>query len=84
MYFECRNFTGLSSVKSGTPGRLGLWALCYFTATSVIAVLTGIAVVVLVQPGRAAGATTAPSAGDRQPMPTVDAFLDLIRYPAKF
>lgn len=71
--------TGLSSVKSRTPGRLGLWSLCYFTITSVIAVLTGIAVVVLIQPGRISRETTAPSSGDRKPLPAVDAFLDLIR-----
>ncbi|XP_075878010.1 excitatory amino acid transporter 1-like isoform X3 [Nelusetta ayraudi] len=71
--------TGLSSVKSRTPGRLGPWALCYFATTSVIAVLTGIVIVVLIQPGRTPRVTAAPSSGERKPMPTVDAFLDLIR-----
>lgn len=75
--------TGLSSVKSRTPGRLGPWALCYFATTSVIAVLTGIVIVVLIQPGRTPRVTAAPSSGERKPMPTVDAFLDLIRYPSK-
>lgn len=74
-------FTGLSSVKTRTPGRLGPWALCYFVTTSVIAVLTGIFVVVLIRPGRTPRVTAAPSSGERKPMPTVDAFLDLFRYP---
>lgn len=75
--------TGLSSVKSRTPGRLGLWSLGYFTISSVIAVLVGIAVVVLIQPGRIPGQTAAPSSGDRKPISAVDAFLDLIRYLKK-
>lgn len=71
--------TGLSSVKSRTPRLLGLWSICYFSITSVIAVLTGIVVVVLIQPGRTPRETAAPSSGDRKQMATVDTILDLIR-----
>lgn len=79
----CCNFTGLSSVKSRSPGRVGLWAFCYYATTSVMAVFTGIVVVVLIKPGKTLGRTSAPPSGEKETMPTVDAFLDLIRYPSK-
>lgn len=79
----CCNFTGLSSVKSRSPGRVGLWAFCYYATTSVMAVFTGIVVVVLIKPGKTLGSPSAPPSGEKETMPTVDAFLDLIRYPSK-
>lgn len=48
-----------------------------------MAVFTGIVVVVLIQPGKTLGSTSAPPSGEKKAMPTVDAFLDLIRYPSK-
>lgn len=79
----CCHFTGLSSVKSKSPGRVGLWAFCYYATTSVMAVFTGIVVVVLLKPGKTLGSTSAPPSGEMEAMPTVDAFLDLIRYPSE-
>lgn len=48
-----------------------------------MAVFTGIVVVVLIKPGKTLGSTSAPTSGEKEAMPTVDAFLDLIRYPWK-
>lgn len=50
-----------------------------------MAVFTGIVIVVLIKPGKTLGSTSAPpgGGGEKEAMPTVDAFLDLIRYPSK-
>ncbi|XP_075878009.1 excitatory amino acid transporter 1-like isoform X2 [Nelusetta ayraudi] len=58
------------------PGELLLRMLqCLILPLITSSVIT----VVLIQPGRTPRVTAAPSSGERKPMPTVDAFLDLIR-----
>uniref|UniRef100_A0A674NG48 Amino acid transporter n=1 Tax=Takifugu rubripes TaxID=31033 RepID=A0A674NG48_TAKRU len=62
----------------------GLCCVCYYAVTSLLAVLTGIAAVVLIKPGKFSSNVTAPPHGEQEVRNTVDAFLDLIRniFPA--
>ncbi|XP_041804944.1 excitatory amino acid transporter 1-like, partial [Chelmon rostratus] len=71
--------TGMSSVNRKDLGKMGLQALCYYAVTSLMAVFTGIALVVLIQPGKSPENTSAPSDGEVEAVHTVDAFLDLLR-----
>ncbi|XP_029686935.1 excitatory amino acid transporter 1-like isoform X2 [Takifugu rubripes] len=63
---------------------LPLIASSVITVTSLLAVLTGIAAVVLIKPGKFSSNVTAPPHGEQEVRNTVDAFLDLIRniFPA--
>ncbi|XP_076601200.1 excitatory amino acid transporter 1-like [Chaetodon auriga] len=71
--------TGMFSVDRKAFGKMGLQALCYYAVTSLMAVFTGITLVVLIQPGKSSTNTSAPSGGEVEDVQTVDAFLDLIR-----
>lgn len=81
--FKCCNVSGMSSVNRKDLGKMGLQALCYYAVTSLMAVFTGIALVVLIQPGKSPENTSAPSDGEVEAVHTVDAFLDLLRCPSK-
>lgn len=70
----------MAFAKRAAYGKIGLCCVCYYAATSLLAVFTGIAVVVLIKPGRIPCNVTAPSHGDKEALHTVDAFLDLIRW----
>lgn len=70
----------MSRAKQKAYGKIGLSCLCYYGATSVLAVFTGIAVVMLINPGKIGSSDTAPPSGEKKVLQTVDAFLDLIRW----
>ncbi|CAG5896498.1 unnamed protein product [Menidia menidia] len=70
---------GLSGVDRKAYGRIGLRAFSYYLVTTVIAAFTGIALAVLVQPGKSSKRTAEPSGGTAEAVQSVDAFLDLIR-----
>ncbi|XP_067108651.1 excitatory amino acid transporter 1-like isoform X2 [Osmerus mordax] len=71
--------TGISSLDSKATGRMGVQALLYYMVTTIIAVFTGIVVVVLIQPGKGTKDTPSPSSGRIEVVQTPDAFLDLVR-----
>ena len=58
---------------------MGVQALLYYMVTTIIAVFTGIVVVVLIQPGKGTKDTPSPSSGSIEVVQTIDAFLDLVR-----
>ncbi|KAM3605445.1 uncharacterized protein V6R79_025802 [Siganus canaliculatus] len=71
--------TGVSSVNRRVYGSLGLRAVSFYMVTTVIAVITGIALAFLIQPGKSSTTSLAPSSGDHEVVHTVDSFLDFIR-----
>uniref|UniRef100_A0A3Q1KBP4 Amino acid transporter n=1 Tax=Anabas testudineus TaxID=64144 RepID=A0A3Q1KBP4_ANATE len=68
--------TGMSSVDRKANGKIGLRAFSYYMATTVFAVFTGIALAVLIRPGKSSSVS---SSGEREAVQSVDSFLDLIR-----
>lgn len=71
--------TGMSSVERKANGKIGLRALSYYMATTVIATLTGISLAVVIQPGNSSRKTLVSSSGKMEAVHSVDSFLDLIR-----
>lgn len=70
----------MAFAKRAAYGKIGLCCVCYYAVTSLLAVLTGIAVVVLIKPGKFSNNVTAPPHGEQEVRNTLDAFLDLIRW----
>lgn len=62
-------------------GRMGYRALIYYTVTTILAAIVGIAMVLIIHPGdpRIKTTITAPKA-DIAKMSTLDAILDIVRY----
>lgn len=59
---------------------MGMRAVVYYMATTLIAVFVGIVVVLTLQPGKGSRDASGGNSVDVEPIQTVDAFLDLIRY----
>lgn len=59
---------------------MGVQALIYYMLTTIIAVFTGITLVIALQPGKRGRTSQVLSGGGfNESLPTTDAFLDLIR-----
>ncbi|XP_014837303.1 PREDICTED: excitatory amino acid transporter 4-like [Poecilia mexicana] len=71
---------GMSNVDRKAFGKVGLRTFIYYLVTTVTAVFTGISLAVLIKPGKSSRRASAPSAGRKEPLQSVDAFLDLIRF----
>uniref|UniRef100_A0A8P4KKM7 Amino acid transporter n=1 Tax=Dicentrarchus labrax TaxID=13489 RepID=A0A8P4KKM7_DICLA len=71
--------TGMSSVDRKAYGKLGLRALSFYMVTTIIAAFTGIALAILIQPGKSSRTASVSSSGEAEAVQTVDSFLDLIR-----
>ncbi|OXU18613.1 hypothetical protein TSAR_005532 [Trichomalopsis sarcophagae] len=71
---------GMAQLDARSSGRIGVRALTYYMATTVLAALVGIAVVLLIHPGDPSIKNiVAQGAGDEAKVSTLDAILDIIR-----
>lgn len=75
--------SGTSSLDRKSYKNLGFYAILYYATTNIMAVLTGILLVVFIQPGKSPKHTSASSGGQVDVLQTFDAFLDLIRWELK-
>ncbi|TDH05915.1 hypothetical protein EPR50_G00127320 [Perca flavescens] len=71
--------SGMSSVDRKAYGKIGLRAFSYYMVTTLIAAFTGIALAVMIQPGKSSRAASVSSSGNADAAQPVDSFLDLIR-----
>lgn len=69
----------MSSVGKKACGKIGLLAFVYYMVTTLIAAFTGIALALSIQPGKLSKHSGVSSNGNREVVPTADAFLDLLR-----
>ncbi|XP_032451771.1 excitatory amino acid transporter isoform X1 [Nasonia vitripennis] len=71
---------GMAQLDARSSGRIGVRALTYYMATTVLAALVGIAVVLLIHPGDPRIKNiVAQGAGDEAKVSSLDAILDIIR-----
>ncbi|XP_053491460.1 excitatory amino acid transporter 1-like [Ictalurus furcatus] len=71
--------TGISSLDSRASGKMGAWAIIYYTVTTIIAVFIGIVLVVIIKPGKGNRNSPMSSNASIESVQATDAFLDLIR-----
>ena len=67
----------LASLDANATGRVGRRALIYYMATTLLAVILGIALVSTIKPGSSGSVDG--DKKDSEPYRTLDAFLDLVR-----
>lgn len=60
-------------------GKMGKYAVAYYTFTTLIAVFTGIVLVLTIKPGKGSKDSSLGNLRNLDSIQTVDAFLDLIR-----
>lgn len=63
---------------------MGVRAVIYYMVTTLIAVFIGIVIVILIKPGKGNRDSPLTNNGNIEPVQTVDAFLDLVRYHSCF
>ncbi|KAK6187713.1 hypothetical protein SNE40_005677 [Patella caerulea] len=71
--------TGLASLDANSSGRMGLYAVVYYFATTFMAIILGIILVVSIHPGTFTIMDNETDLVDEAPVSSLDAFLDLIR-----
>jgi len=74
----CSMITGVSSLDRSVSGKLGVRAIVYYMATTFIAVVIGIVLVITINPGRG-GKSDIDSSGSAKEVEPVDALTDLLR-----
>ncbi|XP_078252941.1 excitatory amino acid transporter 1-like isoform X1 [Rhinoraja longicauda] len=70
--------TGMAALDSKASGRMGLRAVVYYTTTTVLAVITGITMVLVIHPG-GGGKEKMHREGKIEKVHSTDAFMDLVR-----
>ncbi|XP_060698160.1 excitatory amino acid transporter 1-like isoform X2 [Hemiscyllium ocellatum] len=71
--------TGMAALDSKASGKMGIRAVIYYTTTTVLAVITGIIMVLIIHPG-AGGKEKMHREGKIEEVHSADAFMDLVRY----
>ncbi|XP_033761582.1 excitatory amino acid transporter 1-like [Pecten maximus] len=70
---------GIAGLDAKTCGKMGLRTMAYFATTTLLAVILGITMAVIIQPGRNADRSKIQRYGKTEKLNTADTFLDLIR-----
>ncbi|XP_067835872.1 excitatory amino acid transporter 1-like [Heptranchias perlo] len=70
--------TGMAALDSKASGKMGFRAVAYYTTTTVLAVITGIIMVLIIHPGRG-GKEKMHREGKIERVHSADAFMDLVR-----
>ena len=82
--------SGLAALESQTSGKIGARAVIYYFTTTVMAVILGIALVMIIRPGDSretyanGTAIVPPASAPTEPITTPDTFLDLLRQVLSF
>uniref|UniRef100_A0AC34GYB5 Amino acid transporter n=1 Tax=Panagrolaimus sp. ES5 TaxID=591445 RepID=A0AC34GYB5_9BILA len=71
--------SGLAQLDAKSSGRMGSYAIAYYFATTVIAVITGIILVLSIHPGDPTIKEDLGTGMDGRNVSTIDTFLDLLR-----
>ncbi|CAG5128404.1 unnamed protein product, partial [Candidula unifasciata] len=71
--------TGLASLDPKNSGRMGLRAIVYYLATTFVAIILGIILVLAIHPGQRDDGIRLRSKEEKHPPTSLDAFLDLLR-----
>ncbi|XP_059501038.1 excitatory amino acid transporter 1-like isoform X4 [Stegostoma tigrinum] len=71
--------TGMAALDSKASGKMGIRAVIYYTTTTILAVITGIIMVLIIHPG-AGGKEKMHREGKVEEVHSADAFMDLARY----
>lgn len=70
---------GIAGLDAKTCGKMGLRTMAYFTTTTLLAVILGITMAVIIQPGRNTDRSKIKRYGKSQKLNSADTFLDLAR-----
>ncbi|XP_060086047.1 excitatory amino acid transporter 1-like [Ylistrum balloti] len=70
---------GIAGLDAKTCGKMGLRTMAYFATTTLLAVILGITMAVIIQPGRNADRSKIQRYGKTEKLNTADTFLDLVR-----
>lgn len=83
--YEHKIFLGMAQLDAKSSGRIGCRALTYYIATTILAAIVGIAMVLIIHPGdpRIKTVIHAPKTEDAK-VSTLDAILDIIRYSSGY
>lgn len=73
------SYSGLAQLDAKSSGRMGSVALVYYFATTVIAAITGIIMVLAIHPGDPSIKENVGEGTEQRNVSTLDTFLDLIR-----
>lgn len=71
--------TGLAQLDPRSSGKMGSRAIAFYLITTFIATLTGVAMALIVHPGRQKLASSPMNKINREPISTTDAILDIVR-----
>uniref|UniRef100_A0A7E4VQ72 Amino acid transporter n=1 Tax=Panagrellus redivivus TaxID=6233 RepID=A0A7E4VQ72_PANRE len=71
--------SGLASLDAKSSGKMGFYAIVYYFSTTIMAVITGIILVLLIHPGDPTIKEDLGTGTEGKTVSTIDTFLDLLR-----